>query len=105
MATVVGTVDALLDISGTHPQTTRQCHLDAHSDEDLLVAVLDEQIHLMDTTGDVPIDAELEPVEEGVDVRFAMVDAATVPQIGVVPKAVTLHELWLAEGPTGGRAR
>ena len=59
-------------------------------------AVLDELIYLMDTTGDVPIDAELEPVEEGVDVRFAMVDAATVPQIGALPKAVTLHELRLA---------
>jgi len=63
--------------------------------------VLDELIYLMDTTGDVPIDAELEPLEEGVDVRFAMVDAATVPQIGAVPKAVTLHELQLAEGPNG----
>lgn len=98
---VLGTVESFLDTSSAHPDRSRQCQLTAHSDEDLLVAVLDEVIYLLDTVGEVPVDLELEPVDQGLDVRLAMVDAETLPQVGAVPKAVSLHELCLAPGPRG----
>jgi SHS2 domain-containing protein len=100
---VLGTVDTFLDTSSVHPEHTHRCQLDGHSDEDLLVAVLDEVVFLLDTEGLVPVDVELDPTEEGLDVRFAMGDATSVPQTGAVPKAVSLHELYLAPGPRGWR--
>lgn len=98
---VTGTVESFLDTSSAHPERTRRCRLTAHSDEDLLAAVLDEVIYYLDTDGEAPVDVELEPVDGDVDVRFAMVEARRMPQVGAVPKAVSLHELCLARGPRG----
>lgn len=100
---VLGTVDSFLDTSSAHPARTHRSQLSGHSDEDLLVAVLDEVIYLLDTTGEAPVDVELEPVEGGLDVEFAMADASSLDQVGAVPKAVSLHELSLASGPSGWR--
>jgi SHS2 domain-containing protein len=100
---VLGTVDSFLDTSSAHPTRTRRCQLAGHSDEDLLVAVLDEVIYLLDTENEAPIDVELDPTDAGLDVRFAMCDATKLPQIGAVPKAVSLNELCLAAGPEGWR--
>jgi SHS2 domain-containing protein len=100
---VLGAVESFLDTSSAHPVRTRRRQLTAHSDEDLLATVLDEVIYLLDTGDEVPVDVELEPEGEGVDVRFAMVDASRLPQVGAVPKAVSLHELSLAPGPGGWR--
>lgn len=100
---VLGTVDSFLDTSSAHPSRTHPCQLVGHSDEDLLVAVLDEVIYLLDTKNEVPIDVELDPTEAGLDVRFAMCEATQLPQIGALPKAVSLHELRLAAGPDGWR--
>lgn len=100
---VLGTVDSFLDTSAAHPDHTRRCQLAGHSDEDLLVAVLDEVVYLLDTENEAPVDVELDPIDAGVDVRFAMCDATRLPQIGAVPKAVSLHELCIAPGPRGWR--
>lgn len=98
---VLGTVETFLDISAVHPVSSHRFRLAANSDEDLLVAVLDEVIYLLDATGVVPVDVELEPVDGEVDVRFATTDARSLPQVGAVPKAVSLHELSLHVGPRG----
>ncbi len=100
---VLGTVESFLDTTSVHPGHGYRCRLTAHSDEDLLAAVLDEVIYRLDTAGEAPVDLEVEPVEEGVEVRFAMADAGALPQTGAVPKAVSLHELSLAAGPAGWR--
>lgn len=100
---VLGTVESFLDVSGAHPTRSRQCQVSAHSDEDLLVAVLDEVVYRLDTDEEAPVDLELEPVGQGLDVRFAMVDVRRLPQTGAVPKAVSLHDLCLAPGPAGWR--
>lgn len=100
---VSGAVESFLDTSTAHPERTRSCRLTAHSDEDLLVAVLDEVIFRLDTDGEAPVDVELEPGEGDVDVRFAMVEVGGLPQVGAVPKAVSLHELRLERGPRGWR--
>lgn len=98
---VLGTVESFLDIGSAHPARSRRRLLTAHSDEDLLVTVLDEVLYLLDANGEAPVDVELEPVDDGLDVRFAMVDVSRLPQLGAVPKAVSLHELRLAPGPRG----
>jgi SHS2 domain-containing protein len=98
---VIGTVECFLDIASAHPEHGRRSQLTTQCDEDLLVAVLDEVIYYLDTAGEVPVDVEIEAVDGGLDVRFAMVDATALPQIGAVPKAVSLHELSLGGGPAG----
>jgi SHS2 domain-containing protein len=100
---VLGAVGAFLDTSAAHPDRDRLCRLTAHSDEDLLAAVLDEVIYFLDTAAEVPVDVEVEPVDDEVDVRFEMVDATALPQLGAIPKGVSLDEIRLAPGPTGWR--
>ena len=90
---VLGTVAAFVDTSPAAVAHSRHCRLQGSSDGDLLVAVLDEVIFLLDTVRAVPIDLEVEPLDDGVDVRFDMVDLGTLPQIGAVPKGVSLYEL------------
>ena len=98
---VLGTVEAFLDTSSAHPVSTYRCRVSATSDEDLLVAVLDEVIYLLDAAGVVPLDVELEPVNGDLEARFETIDAASLPLVGAVPKGVSLHELYLSSGPAG----
>lgn len=100
---VLGTVQSFLDMSSGHVDRTRLRRLTADSDDDLLAAVLDEVIYLLDTTGQAPVDLELRDVDHGVEVAFAMADAGTLPQMGAVPKAVSLNELRLSRGRHGWR--
>jgi SHS2 domain-containing protein len=98
---VAGAVESFVDVSGAHAAHELTRHVDAHSDDDLLAAVLDEVVYLLDTTGEVPVDVELQAAGDGVDLGLAMVAAAALPRTGAVPKAVSLHELALAHGPRG----
>jgi SHS2 domain-containing protein len=100
---VLGSVASFVDTTSAHPDRSRLCRLAAHSDEDLLVAVLDEVIFHLDTENEAPVDVELDATDEGLEVRFAMCDVSKLPQVGAVPKAVSLHELSLARGPDGWR--
>lgn len=100
---VLGTVESFVGTAAVHPEHTQLCQLSAHSDEDLLVAALEEVVYMVDTTGEVPVDVEVEPVDGGVEIRFAMADATHLPQTGAIPKAVSLHELRFGPGPSGWR--
>ncbi|WP_204079603.1 archease [Mycobacterium riyadhense] len=100
---VLGTVESFLDMSSARPQRTRGCRLAADRDDDLLVAVLDEVIYLLDTACEAPVDVELQDFDNGVEVCFAMADAGTLPQVGAVPKAVSLNDLCLTSGQGGWR--
>ena len=100
---VLGTVESFLDTSSARPNHTLVRRLTADRDDDLLVAVLDEVIYLLDTDGQAPVDIDVDDLDGDVGVTFAMVDAGTLPQIGAVPKAVSLNELRLAREPTGWR--
>ena len=100
---VLGTVESFLDLSSAHPDHTRLRRLIADRDDDLLVAVLDEVIYLLDTVAEAPVDLELHDIDDGVDVMFAMADAATLLQVGAVPKAVSLNELRFCGGRNGWR--
>lgn len=96
--TALATVESFVDTAPAGLPTVRNAAVHADSDEDLLVAVLDELIYLMDTTGEVPVDLVVEPEAGGATVRFGMVPTEGLPQVGAVPKAVSLHGLRMTEG-------
>ncbi|BBX74951.1 archease [Mycobacterium shinjukuense] len=100
---VLGAVESFLDISAATAQRTRRRRMEAHSDDDLLAAALEEVIYLLDTTGEAPVDVNLSEADGGVDLTLAMVDAGALPQLGAVPKAVSLNELHLAHDKRGWR--
>lgn len=100
---VLGTVVSFLDISTAHPNHTCVRRLTADRDDDLLAGVLDEVIYLLDTTGEAPVDLDMNGTNGDVDVAFAMTDASTLPQVGAVPKAVSLNDLRLSRGQRGWR--
>jgi SHS2 domain-containing protein len=90
---VLGTVESFLDTSSARPQRTLQRRLAGDRDDELLVAVLEDVIYFLDTAGEAPIDVDLHNADGDVEVTFTMVDARRVPQIGAVPKAVSLNDL------------
>lgn len=90
---VHGVVQAFTDTATVHPARTRRCWFPDNGDQDLLVNVLDEAVHVLDTEHEAPVDVELEPRDKGVAVRFAMVDASVPDRAGAVPKGVSLHGL------------
>ena len=100
---VQAAVESFLDLSSACAGHTRRRRLTADRDDDLLVAVLDEVIYLLDTAAEAPVDLELEDVDGGVEVTFAMTDASRLAQVGAVPKAVSLNDLRFSRGPHGWR--
>ncbi len=58
------------------------------SHDDLLVAVLEEAIYLLDTAGEAQVNLTLTGTDGGVDVDFTMVDASTPTQVGARAKGV-----------------
>jgi SHS2 domain-containing protein len=97
------TVDSFLDISSARPHRSLSRRLTAGSDDDLLVVVLEEVIYLLDTVGEAPVDLDLQGGGGVAEVNFAMVDARTLPQVGAVPKAVSLNDLRLSHDDNGWR--
>jgi SHS2 domain-containing protein len=100
---VLGTVESFLDTSSAYADRGRVRRLTADRDDDLLVAVLEEVIYYLDTAGEAPVDVDVKGADGAVDVNFAMADASTLPQIGAVPKAVSLNELRISHGHQGWR--
>ena len=64
---------------------------------------LEEVVYLLDTTGEAPVDLVLQDIDGGEEITFAMVDATTLPQVGAVPKAVSLNELHMSHRRRGWR--
>ena len=98
---VLGAVESFVDATRAGAPVACDRPVEAATDEDLLVAVLDELVYLMDTTGQVPVGVVVTPRDVGAEVRFEMVDAERLPQVGAVPKAVSLHELSIARDAGG----
>lgn len=75
----------------------------AGSDEDLLVAVVDEVTYWLDAEGEIPVSVAVPRVGDGgVDLVLSLADVSTVEIIGAVPKAASLHDLRCAwEGRSG----
>ncbi|MTE20336.1 archease [Streptomyces sp. TRM43335] len=104
---VRGVCKSFLDLSaadaGGLAVRRREVEVRAGTDEDLLVALLDEVVYRLDVAGEAPVAVEPVPVPGGVRVVLRMVDADGLPATGAPPKAVTLHGLSFAGGPAGWR--
>ncbi|HLU60513.1 MAG TPA: archease [Pseudonocardia sp.] len=90
---VAGLVATFADTAGAAPMETITTRLDATADADLLAAVLDEVIYLLDAHSVVPCGAELTPGPTGVELRLRVAPVGEVEVIGAAPKAVTLNDL------------
>src|SRR5690606_37509171 len=73
---VAATVESFADVSGAAPASTEEVRFDAGTDEDLLVAVLDEVIYRLDTAGQLPLTTDVTPADGALVVRFTMADVA-----------------------------
>ena len=77
-------------------------HLTARSDEDLLVATIDEVIYRLDAEGEVPVSVTVrEAGDGGIDVVVALADVDAAEIVGAAPKAASLHELRCAPDSAG----
>jgi SHS2 domain-containing protein len=98
---VTGLVDSFADTAGAEPGWTVTADLAAPTDEDALVAVLDEVIYRLDTEYAVPLVIDIKPGANSVRVRLQLTAVDGIELTGAVPKAVTLHELHVTHGPDG----
>ncbi|MFC0529343.1 archease [Phytohabitans kaempferiae] len=98
---VTAMVGSFAEVSPARPAETVDFRVAPGTDEDMLVAVLDEVIFRMDTEGRLPAAADVAAVDGGLDVRMWLADPDRVELVGAVPKAVSLHELRFAPGVEG----
>ncbi|MCC9306273.1 archease [Kitasatospora sp. RB6PN24] len=103
-------VEGFADTSAARPVGDRTCEVTAATDEDLLVAVLEEVVYRMDADGEIPLDTEVFEIRttaagRALSARLRMADADTAELVGAVPKAVSLHDLHLRGGPGGWSCR
>jgi protein archease len=96
--TVTGLVSSFADTRGAVPAQRVITDVAARTDEDALVAVLDEVIYRLDTEHSVPLAVDVEPRDNGVRIRLELVAVDSVELTGAIPKAVTLHQLRLVNG-------
>lgn len=84
--------DGVADTTGVSAQRIVETDLTAGTDEDALLAALDEVIYLLDAEGVFPIRAEVRPMSGGQRLRLGVVPASDI-DLSVVPKAVALSGL------------
>lgn len=96
---VAGLAEAFVSVPDGVRVAPVTADLAADTDEDALVAVLDEVIYLMETSDAIAVSADVTAAPGGVRVRFGTVPLADVELVGAVPKAVTLHGLRFTEEP------
>jgi SHS2 domain-containing protein len=88
------------------PGRTARRHATAGSDEDLLVAVVDEVIYWLDAEGEVPVSVAVRRAGKGgVDLVLPLAAVSAMGIIGAAPKAASLHDLRCAPDPAGQWSR
>ncbi|UWZ40345.1 archease [Dactylosporangium roseum] len=90
---VAAMVDSFAEVPAGVATTAVRFRTGPGADPDLLVAVLDEVIFLIDTIGRLPVSARVVPGDGGLDVELATADTGLAEPVGAVPKAVSLHDL------------
>ena len=92
-------VDAFADVSGAEATEPRPVSIDPGSDDDMLVALLEEVIFVAEIFAKVPVDIRLEETEKGGLAGFLDVaPLANIALIGVAPKAVSRSDLDVIDG-------
>lgn len=84
---------------------TRNLRLARGRVEDLLLALLDEVIFVLDTSVNVPVAARVESTAEpgGLDVEIELAPPDAVEPTGAVPKAISRSGLVFDVTPSGAR--
>lgn len=97
---VAALVECFADVKDASAGRTVTAELAADTDEDRLIAVLDQVIYLVDTEDAVAVGLTVEIDAPVLRVAVPVVDLADVEIIGSAPKAVALSELRMehAEG-------
>ena len=90
-------VTSFADVSGAEPQRCVLAELAADSDEDCLLALLDEIIYRLDTEDTVALGFEVSSRPGGIAVRMPLTGLDRVECTGAAPKAVALQDLQFAE--------
>jgi SHS2 domain-containing protein len=87
---VAAVIESFADVSGVVPLDREPIVIDAVSDEDTLVALLEEVLFLIDARSVVPVSVELEEHAEGrVTGTFSTIAAEEAEVVGAVPKGIS----------------
>ena len=99
---VRGLVDSFAVVAAARPQHTAERRFIAASDEDLLVAIVEEVIYRLDADGEIPVAVDVRPAPDGgVVLVLPLADLSEVEITGAAPKAASLHELRCAPDTAG----
>ncbi|GEL18458.1 archease [Pseudonocardia asaccharolytica] len=90
---VIALVESFADTSGRRAEWSRAADLPAGTDQDTLLAALDEVIFILDTEGAVPVSVRTERTPGGLRLDLGLVALDKVQLTGTPPKAITLHGL------------
>jgi protein archease len=95
-------VEIFADTHAVKPLRTAELTVQAGSDADLLVAVLEEVVYRLEVDGELVLGADAAAAPGGgLRVRLSLGDAAQAAATGAVPKAVSLHDLRFSGDPAG----
>ena len=80
-------------VAGRSAEQTSVVRIDSGEPTDLLAAILDEVVYMLDTSDLVPVRVELTEVSGGaVELRFGLAAREAVQSTGSVPKAIVMLE-------------
>ena len=97
-AAVRALVATFADVTGMEPADSIEEEFDEPTDEDLLVALLEQVIYLAEVTGEVPVTADLVDEYGGrLAGTFGVVPLEVVEICGPAPKAIALSDLVFEE--------
>jgi phage shock protein A len=97
-----GLVDSFAVVAAARPRRTAERRFIAGSDEDLLVAIIDEVIYRLDADGEIPVTVDVRAAPGGgVVLSMQLAGMGEAEITGAAPKAASLHDLRCAPGPAG----
>ncbi len=99
---VRGLVDSFAVVAAARPRHTAERRFLAGSDEDLLVAIVDEVIYRLDADGEIPVAVTVRPAPDGrVILVLPLAKVSEAEITGAAPKAASLHDLRCAPDAAG----
>jgi len=99
---VRGLADSFAVVGSARLRHTAERRFIAASDEDLLVAIIEEVIYRLDADGEVPVAVDVRPMPDGgIVLVLSLADLSEVEITGAAPKAASLYDLRCAPDATG----